>query len=689
MDGNGMDFWSTLVALRRRWLAVAVVILLWAPTVFLAYSSIKPIYQSSGAIVLTAPKNAQTWIPARGVTQPNNPLLNFSDGLPVLLSVIVEKLTSPSILAQSALLTDGANSFSIKRGGDELLSDPRSPMLLVTAQSPVAADSQNIVQFMVDRAQRILSEQQSDLVVPTSSMVQATVVVPPSKPELLAAGKMRGAASALLLVSILALFASCTMERLATRRLTHTARVPVVIQPYNAHSRVAPWLLTSPAITKIGGPAIDGAVLAGIFAIFLTVIPARLVPQGLPVSLNLASLLALLIGMWWLCSHLVHRLGMAKGWSATRAALLLYAGTQLLTYGYVTASYLPDNELHATDRTIIAVASYIAIAVAVCDSVRSTDRLHRLLKVTVCGAAFLATVGIVQSALGVDPTQYLQIPGFGNSYAGEFSYVLERANFNRPAGTAAHPIEYGIVCAMILPLALYYAFRARRLARCFWWLCVGALGAGSVLSLSRSAIVCLGVVLPILMVSWPIRRKVLAAATIVILIVIMSLGIPEILAALSNLFLYASSDPSISGRTQDYAAAFAEITRHLWLGRGLGTKSNVLDNQYLSTLVENGLIGLTAYILVFLVPVVGLLRVRSGMQDQAERELAITLVAALSVSIVGSATYDFLAWPTATGLGFLLVGASGALVRTTRSRKLIEQLVPDTRSSRQGCSAHR
>jgi polysaccharide biosynthesis protein PslJ len=675
-----MDLWGAMVVLRRQWLATLVVVLLWVPAVLLAYHSLRPMYASTGAIVLTAPKNAVKYTDG-GLVRPQNPLGNVPNGLAAELDTLIEQIQSPSVTESSALLSDGTSFFSVLRGGSLALGDPNSPMLTITGESPVPEQSQEIVDLVIDLIQHNVRQQQLDLGVPTSFLIRVDIVMPPITPELLKGSRTRAAGAALVLGGVLALFTASTVDRLRGRRRSARRRddraapnlldvdgfVPMS-RTGGHHYSIPPWPVST--TTRAG---LDGAALAGIFVLSMTSLPAKLVVQALPVSISLATAIALSLGVWWLCTHLVTDLGMAKGWNPVRAALLFYAITQTLTYGAASAGYLPPDELHATDHTLVTVAGCIALALVVCDAVQRMDRLHLLLKITVCGTTFLALVGILQALIGLDLTRYLQPPGFRSST--DFAYVLSRGDYRRPAGTAAHPIEYGAACTMILPLALYYAFRPRigTGARMLWMACAGLMAASAVLSLSRSAMLCLAVLTPILLFAWPPCRRLMSVAVLIVSVVGLGLAAPNLSATLSGLFLGASSDSSILARLRDYDAAFVEVARHPLLGRGLGTwlssKYNVLDNQYLHTLIENGVIGLAAFTLLFLVSVVCLVRIRSEISDPSERELALTLVAALSVGVVGSFTYDSLTFTTATGLTFLLIGAVGALIRIVRGRR--------------------
>ena len=419
----------------------------------------------------------------------------------------------------------------------------------------------------------------------------------------------------------------------------------------------------------------DGATAACVYALALTAIPAKMVLKGIPLALTPAAVIGLLMGLFWFCSQLVTTLGVAKGGNAVRTALFLYASSQLATFGLATFGYLPKDELEATDRVLITISAVIVMSLAVCDGVRGMARVERLLKIVVIGGTIMAFFGMMQFFLNFDITKSLVLPGLKPATA-DANYVLERASFRRPAGTAGHPIEFGVICAMMTPLAMHFAFRAqdaRLPQRWRWWACVGMIAIGAMVSLSRSAILGLVVAGLVLFVGWPRKRRIQLAIATPIFLVFMRLLVPGLIGTLYSLFANISDDPSAQHRTKAIELATEHVGEHLWLGRGLGTylptKYGWLDNQYLGTLVENGVIGLIALAGLILTGVYAALRARMLSSDPMTRDLALTLAACLLVPAVSAATFDLLGFSVATGLTFLLIGASGALLRSVREER--------------------
>jgi O-antigen ligase len=419
----------------------------------------------------------------------------------------------------------------------------------------------------------------------------------------------------------------------------------------------------------------DATTLLAIFVTLQLVLPSRLVMNYLPLSLSAASLVALLLGTLWLCTQLTTTLGAAKGRNPVRTMLFVYALVLLTSYASAAMSYLPPDERAIGDHTMVIAFALICVSLAVCDGVRSRARLYFLLRVlVVCGTA-VAAFGIVQFLFHFDPTPLLRPPGM---HFGSFDPSTgSREGLTRAAGTTANPLEFGVFCAMMLPLAIHVAFHASRAAgrARFWWTCTGLIGAGLMFSVSRSAILGMVAAALVLFVGYSARRRVWMALAGLGFLVVIKVVSPGLLGTFLSLFQNAGNDSSVQWRTHDYTTAEELIRQHIWLGRGIGTwyapKHEVFDNQYLLTAVDSGLIGLAAFIGVILAGLLATIRVGMLCHRRppnlptvgTDRDLALSLAASLAAVLPTCATFDFLAFATVSALLFLLVGIAAALLR--------------------------
>ncbi|MEV0583070.1 O-antigen ligase family protein [Nonomuraea sp. NPDC050310] len=420
-------------------------------------------------------------------------------------------------------------------------------------------------------------------------------------------------------------------------------------------------------------PRTDGATFSALFVVILMVVPARLILRGLPFALTPAEAVGLFAFVWWLCAHLTLSLGAAKGGNPVRTAIYLYAVAYLASYAQAAISYLEPRELELADHIGIIAIAMIGIALLACDGVRGTERIDLVLKTVVVCGAIISVIAVIQYVFTYDITADIPIPG--TRIRGEAPAIMERNGLNRVAATTSHPIEFGVVCSMILPIALHYAFAAGQLGRpaVRWWLCVGLIAVGLVFSASRSPVLGLAAAGLILLGGWPHRRRVRAVLTLLLFLVVVRITVPGLLGAITGLFGNIGGDESVRYRTSDYGIALEAISRHPWLGQGHGTwyppYDIVFDNQYLLTAVEGGIIGVLTLVGLFVAAIWASLRSRWAATDPTTRDLGLSLAAALTVPLVGCATFDLNAFETTSGIAFLFVGLSGALLRATTTTR--------------------
>jgi O-antigen ligase len=155
------------------------------------------------------------------------------------------------------------------------------------------------------------------------------------------------------------------------------------------------------------------------------------------------------------------------------------------------------------------------------------------------------------------------------------------------------------------------------------------------------------------------------------------------------MFLWADADPSIEGRTEDYAHVSAWFAQRPWLGRGPGTLIPdlymILDNQWLLTLVTGGIVGVFAlavlHITCLILAAMGFSRSRS----EEDRHLCAALISTQVLAALVGATFDSLSFTTFSFTLALLCGVCGAVwrlthptrtVRTSTVNRLIEQDQP-------------
>ena len=358
---------------------------------------------------------------------------------------------------------------------------------------------------------------------------------------------------------------------------------------------------------------------------------------------------------------------LATGAHPMRTTFYVVGVVTLLAYVAGQTRALSAAEQSGSDRTLIHMVGLIGLGLLTMDGLRDRAQVDRLLRLVVVAASVFALMGIVQWLLELDPQDYIAVPGL-TLEADDIN--VQRSQFTRVQSTALHPIEFGVVLALVLPIALHYALMGtdddRKPSR--WnWLPVLLILVAIPLAVSRSSV--LGVVIGGLVAwvawSWRVRLNALVAGAL--MLVAMRAAFPGVLGTLLSSFLWAGKDPSIEGRTQDYPQAMEFIFERPWLGRGLGTFTPeeyfFLDNEYLNQLLTGGLLA-AAVLIAFFVVAMGFGRgVFHHATSPSSRALGQALVASTAVSAVAWFTYDGIAFRLNAGLVFVLAGATAALWR--------------------------
>jgi len=95
---------------------------------------------------------------------------------------------------------------------------------------------------------------------------------------------------------------------------------------------------------------------------------------------------------------------------------------------------------------VLTIMAVVVVGIMACDAVRGLARIDKVLRIIVYGCTFVAAVGLIQFFFGIDPTHYMVLPGL--RAVSDVQTLLQRSIFRRPSGTAGHPIEFGVICAI-------------------------------------------------------------------------------------------------------------------------------------------------------------------------------------------------------------------------------------------------
>ncbi len=362
--------------------------------------------------------------------------------------------------------------------------------------------------------------------------------------------------------------------------------------------------------------------------------------------------------------------GTANGWFSPPS---VRSGIDNWTLLAPTAGQITAVVAKAADRGLLSAAGWLGILLLVAEGVRSWRDVDILVSWVSWLAAMVAALGIVQFFTGLDIASLFVIPGLTPN--SDFGAVASRSVLNRVASTAAHPIEYGVVLAALFPLALHRTLF--RWGERFALVPTALIGVGMFLSVSRSAVLAVAIAFLVLLVGWPGGWRVRALAIAPFAAVGLRVAIPGLVGTLLSLFLNVGNDPSVEGRTQDYAAVHLLWAEHPYFGRGLFTMVpeffRILDNEYLLLLVELGAVGLALFAIALLIGFFCARATHRRALDRRSRHIGLSISAGLAGLLVSHATFDGLGFPMAAGVTFFLTGLAGATWRLTREERLAQR----------------
>jgi hypothetical protein len=398
------------------------------------------------------------------------------------------------------------------------------------------------------------------------------------------------------------------------------------------------------------------------------VIPAKLVVKGVGAFGTPADLLGFAMFLLWVFARITGSRPAIR-FQPARVVVAVYLFTILVTYAGGFARGLFPDEANSATRLVLETFSGAGIALVTADAISNRQQLNVILQRVIYGAAFMAATGDFEAITGFNVALHLKFPGLEANR--QLIGSVARGSTHRVAGTATHYIEFGVVLAMLLPLAIHFAvFAPTRGRRQLNWLIVVLMAMGIPFSVSRSAALAAVVSILVLAAAWTWRARLNAAVLGVVTMLAIGVGKPGLLTTIVHLFTKAGSDPSISGRTTDYGPSFAFIRERPWFGRGAGTftagRYRILDNQVLLTAIESGIVGVLALTALFVGGAAIAHRVAKFSPEPQSRHLGYALVGAFGAAFVTSFTFDSLTFGIFRTVVFLLIGVAGALWRLDR-----------------------
>ena len=413
-----------------------------------------------------------------------------------------------------------------------------------------------------------------------------------------------------------------------------------------------------------------------LFALTIMVIPANTVIQAIGGQGYAAGLVGMFAFAAFIAATFLGLHNPLRHRHPVMAVLCLLWISGLVSYIVMDRASLTVTEVTGADRWLMQLTVITGVALVAAEFLTSMGDIRRVLRALTWGGAFCGLVAALQFWMTVDLAPYLrELPGF--SLNTEIS-ALARGTLNRAAGTSLTPIELGVVAGMLLPLAAYLAISDTERSLAKRWAPVVLIGLGIPTAVSRSGTVAFVVAASMFVVLMPPRQRLVALCLAPAAIAAVFMSAPGVIGTLSGYFQAGSSDDSVKARLVDYPVVERLVQDSPWFGRGGGTyipadTTYILDNQYLHTAVELGLVGLVVLALFFLVPLIAALAARRHSDDPELRLLCSALASAVLAATVCSFFFDSFSFPMFSGVYALVLGLIGACWRLSASRTLMPQ----------------
>ncbi len=320
-------------------------------------------------------------------------------------------------------------------------------------------------------------------------------------------------------------------------------------------------------------------------------------------------------------------------------------------------------------KELIFLASFLLTFYFVVSAIRSPRAIHSVLKVIVVGTSVVAAFALVERRFGYNVFDYLEdwIPFL--DFEGRGASV--RSGRLRVYASAQHPIALAVLFVTVFPLSLYLA---RQFGRRVWFAASVVILFGALSTLSRTSITMLTTVAVIFAILRWVDVKRLWPFVLPALIVI-HIVIPGTITGLKGAFLprqgIVADQTKGGGRvsSERLEPQFDVIRAQPLFGQGYGTRitagenknARILDNQWLATGVETGLVGVFAWLWLF----ARFIR-RAGAEarrDLSGRGWLLTAVASSAASFaVAMLTLDSFSFIQSTFVFFVLLGLGSSVL---------------------------
>ena len=282
-----------------------------------------------------------------------------------------------------------------------------------------------------------------------------------------------------------------------------------------------------------------------LFALTIMVIPADAVIAAIGSGGYAAGLVGMFAFAAFLAATILGLHNPLQRRHPIRAALCFLWIAALASYVLMDRDTLRPVEVMGADRQLMQLAMLTGVVLVAAECLDSLHDVKRVLRVLVWGGAFAGAVAGLQFWMSLDITPFLrELPGFSINF--DHPGILDRAALNRASGTSLHPIELGVVGGMLVPVAIWLAISDTKRSAWARWTPVVLIGVSTLTSVSRSAVLSVGLALAVFVVLMPARQRLVAICALPIAVAAAFMSARGLISTLTSFFGAGSSDSSVS-----------------------------------------------------------------------------------------------------------------------------------------------
>ncbi len=425
-------------------------------------------------------------------------------------------------------------------------------------------------------------------------------------------------------------------------------------------------------------------VLIAAMVLVVLLIPnngSYILPEALPFQLEPYRVAVGLLLVGWIISLLIDPRvrARASGFEGPLALIIAVTlGSDLANPGLV------DSVSTNVVKALWLFGCFVLFYYLVVSVVHTRQMVERILTVLVSAGSIVALGAIIQRRTSYNVFDHLHLPLF-HYVAAATASIEERGGNLRAFASAGNPIELSTVMAMLIPLAAYLAISRRQRA---WWLAATLLLLAVFVGGSRTGII--GVIVLVAVFLWLRPRQTMRCwPALIPILAILHVAAPGAIGGVIGEFFPKGGlvqqqsetefgphgEVKYSNRLARIGPELHEYLRHNPLvGQGYGTRVTgyhteaadnaiILDDQWLDTLLETGLLGVLAWTWLF-----GRTIRRLSLRAKLERDtrdgwLPVALAASSATYVTSMFFFDAFGFVQATFLAFTLCALAAAVLQ--------------------------